>query len=323
MGHKALESRRRHRVDHHRSYPYNRLVFPGRYLFAGAMGSRVLLYLALGVVAAAVLLGGCSRPPETLTLATTTSTADSGLLDYLLPPFEKANNVRVKVVAVGTGQAITLGQRGDADVLLVHARALEDRFVAEGHGINRVDVMYNDFVLLGPSSDPAAAKGSKTGPEAFQRTAQAGEAGRATFASRGDGSGTHTKELAIWKIAGIAPEGKGWYRSTGQGMGETLTVASEMHAYTLSDRATYLTRRDNLVLVILAEGDTSLLNPYGVIAVNPKLHPNVKYELAMKFSKYLTSVETQKRIADFGKTQYGQSLFFPDSQEWRAQKPTE
>jgi tungstate transport system substrate-binding protein len=248
-----------------------------------------------------------------LILATTTSTRDAGLLDYILPDFEAKYNVSVEVVAVGTGQALQLGTKGDADVELVHARAQEDAFVAAGDGINRQDVMYNDFIIIGPANDPAGIKGLKA-PEAFAKIAQTGS----RFISRGDQSGTNTKELAIWKTAGIEPKGD-WYVSAGQGMGAVLTMANEQLAYTLSDRATYLARtKKGIDLVILCEGDPDLLNRYGVIAVNPAKHPGVNSELANKFIDWITSVETQKLIGTFGVKDFGKPLFFPESAQYKA-----
>ncbi len=253
-----------------------------------------------------------------LILATTTSTRDAGLLDYILPDFEAKYNASVEVVAVGTGQALELGKKGDADVELVHARAQEDAFVASGDGINRQDVMYNDFIIIGPANDPAGVKGLKA-PEAFAKIAQAGS----RFISRGDQSGTNTKELAIWKTAGIQPKGD-WYISAGQGMGAVLTMANEQLAYTLSDRATYLarTKKGGTDLVILCEGDPDLLNRYGVIAVNPAKHPGVNSELANKFIDWITSVETQKLIGTFGVKDFGKPLFFPESAQYKAAQGT-
>ncbi|MGA9351459.1 MAG: substrate-binding domain-containing protein [Anaerolineae bacterium] len=252
---------------------------------------------------------------QKLILATTTSTADSGLLDYLLPDFEAQYNAKVEVIAVGTGQAIKTGEQGDADVLLVHDRPKEDKFVADGYGVNRQDVMYNDFVIVGPGDDPAGIKGMTDAATALAKIAEA----KAPFASRGDESGTHSKEKAIWKKAGIEPGGD-WYFSLGQGMGETLTFANEKGAYTLTDRGTYLSRKEGLELPILVEGDPILFNPYGVIAVNPEKHPHVKYDLAMKFIEWLTSVDTQEKIGEFGRDKFGMPLFTPDSEEWRAAK---
>ncbi|NLG27548.1 MAG: solute-binding protein [Chloroflexi bacterium] len=257
--------------------------------------------------------GEATEDATRLILATTTSTADTGLLDYLLPEFEAANNVKVQVVAVGTGQALAIGKNGDADVLLVHDRPNEDKFVADGFGVNRQDVMYNDFVILGPENDPAGIKGL----DASAALAKIAEA-KATFCSRGDKSGTHSKELSVWSAAGITPEGD-WYLSLGQGMGDTLTVTNEKLAYTLSDRGTWLSRMDSLDLTVLVEGDPVLFNPYGVIAVNPEKWANVQFEAATAFIEWLTSVETQQRITDF-KHASGQSLFIPDSEAWRAAK---
>lgn len=277
----------------------------------------LLLGLASGLGLAFFVASACSREPQSMILATTTSTYDSGILDYLLPKFEKDNNVKVKVVSVGTGQAIALGQRGDADVILVHDRAREDKFVADGYGVNRKDVMYNDFVIVGPERDPAGIKGTKEASKAFAGIAQA----KAAFVSRGDESGTHGKEKTIWNAAGVNPTpAMPWYLSAGQGMGETLTLANEKGAYTLADRGTFLSYKGKLSLTILVEGAQGLLNPYGVIAVNPQKFPKAKHDLALKLTEYLTSVDTQKRIAEYGKDKYGQSLFFPDSEKWKAAK---
>lgn len=266
------------------------------------------LGLPLLVLLLPLLIAACGG--DTLTVATTTSTYDSGLLDELLPPFERANHVKVKVVAVGTGQALALGRRGDADVLLVHARSREDKFIADGYGVDRRDVMYNDFVIVGPESDPAGIRGMDDAPEAFSMIARAG----ATFISRGDDSGTHGKEKAIWARAGLSPSSGGWYLSVGQGMGQALVMASEKGAYTLSDRGTYLARQGDLNLKVLAEGDEILFNPYGVMAVNPSRHPGIKYELALRFMDYITSGEARGIIAEFGKEKYGQPLFVPYKQ---------
>jgi len=250
---------------------------------------------------------------DRLILATTTSTQDSGLLDYLLPDFEKEFNTQVDVIAVGTGQSLQLGKDGNADVVLVHARSQEDAFMADGHGTRREDVMYNDFVIVGPASDPAGIKGMTSAVDAFKKIA--GE--KSIFISRGDKSGTNTKELAIWKSAEITPEGD-WYVSAGQGMGEVLTMAAEQEAYTLSDRATYLARtKTGLALEVLVEKDKSLLNPYGVIAVNPNKGPQINTDLATKFIDWIISVPVQEKIEEFGKADFGQSLFVPDSAAWR------
>lgn len=248
-----------------------------------------------------------------LTLATTTSTYDSGLLGVILPDFETTYGVKVDIIAVGTGQALTLGRDGNADVLLVHARALEDEFMAENHGVRREDVMYNDFVILGSEADPAGLMGMTDAAEAFRKIAES----QAEFISRGDQSGTHTKELSVWDAAGITPEGS-WYISAGQGMGEVLMLANEQLAYTLSDRATYLARLlQGLDLVVVVEGDPVLFNPYGVIAVNPGKNPQIKNDLANQFIDWIVSLPVQEMIADYGMSEYGESLFIPDSQAWR------
>jgi tungstate transport system substrate-binding protein len=250
--------------------------------------------------------------PLRLILATTTSTQDSGLLDYILPVFKKQYNATVDVVAVGTGQAIQLGTRGDADVLLVHARAQEDAFVKAGDGTARYDVMYNDFVIIGPAEDPAGIKGLKSATEAFQKIADK----QAPFVSRGDGSGTDIKEKNIWAALKLTPKGD-WYISAGQGMGAVLTMTDEQGAYTLSDRATYAARKaKGLMLDILVEGDPILFNPYGVIPVNPAKHPEVNAKLAETFVNWLVSLETQQLIASYQIG--GQQLFTPDSEAWRA-----
>ncbi len=262
-----------------------------------------------------------------LVLATTTSTDDSGLLNAILPDFEARYGADVEVIAVGTGQAIELGENGDADVVLVHARSREDAFVADGYGVNRQDVMYNDFVVLGPPSDPAGIKGMTDVAAALAQVAQT----QSVFISRGDDSGTHTKERGLWEATGVPlvdvtsgssaykqPEGD-WYVSVGQGMGATITVANEQQAYTLSDRATYLARKlDGLELEIVVEGDSRLFNPYGVIAVNPERHPDINYAGATAFIEWLTSLETQQLISQFGVDTFGQPLFVPDSAAWNA-----
>jgi tungstate transport system substrate-binding protein len=264
---------------------------------------------------AAAYLGQTAAEPETLVLATTTSTENSGLLAYLLPDFERDYNTQVDVIAVGTGQALKLGEDGNADVLMVHARDLEDAFMEAGHGVRREDLMYNDFVILGPTDDPAGIRGMSSAAEAFQEIAEA----QAPFVSRGDESGTHTKEKAIWVAAGIEPTGD-WYISAGQGMGAVLTMADEQQAYTLSDRATYLARTlEGTGLVILVEGDPVLFNPYGVIAVNPDKGPQIKTELANIFIDWLISVPTQQKIGEFGVEEFGSPLFTPDSAPWRAE----
>lgn len=250
---------------------------------------------------------------QTLMLATTTSTENSGLLAYLLPFFEEEYGVTVDVIAVGTGQALQIGEDGNADVLMVHARSLEDEFMDAGHGVRREDLMYNDFIIVGPPDDPAGIEGMTDAPAALGQIAEA----EATFISRGDESGTHTKEKAIWSEAGVDPSGD-WYVSAGQGMGDVLTIADEELAYTLSDRATYLARTlQGTELVILVEGDPILFNPYGVIAVNPDKSPEINAELANQFIDWLISVPTQEKIAGFGVDEFGMPLFTPDSEPWR------
>jgi tungstate transport system substrate-binding protein len=258
------------------------------------------------------------KAPDTqsMTLATTTSTFDSGLLTFLVPLFEKANHVKVKIISVGTGQAITTGRKGDADVLLVHARAQEDLFMADGFGLFRRDVMYNDFIIVGPASDPAKIKSMTDAARAFAKLAASGS----TFISRGDKSGTNTKELDIWKAAGITPTGNSWYLSAGQGMGEVLMMTDQKQAYTLTDRATYLAYQNGgkIDLPILVQGSQGLLNPYGLMPVNPAKFPTVKVDLAIRFTDFMTGLPGQELIKSFGVEQYGQSLFYPDSTEWRA-----
>ena len=241
-----------------------------------------------------------------LRMSTTTSTESSGLLKVLLPPFEKNCDCKVDVIAVGTGKALKLGEAGDVDVVFVHARNLEDKFMADGFGVNRKDVMYNDFVIIGPSSDHARIKHSKDASDAFSRIASK----NAVFISRGDESGTHQKEKEIWKSVGIVPKGS-WYIEAGQGMGEVINMATERQGHTLADRGTYIAYKKKSDLVLLYEGDKILFNPYGVIAVDPKRHPHVKYDLAMKFIEFLTSKEGQGIIASFKVN--GEQLFFPNA----------
>jgi tungstate transport system substrate-binding protein len=272
--------------------------------------------LALGMIILASC-GGDKAPSETpaphdLILATTTSAYDSGLLDYILPDFQQKYNARVDVVSVGTGQALALGQSGDADVVLVHAPEQEAAFVAAGYGTRRYPVMHDDFVIVGPANDPAGIKGMTDAAAAFQKIADA----KATFVSRGDESGTDVKEKAIWQSLGITPSGD-WYVSAGQGMGEVLTLAEELQAYTLSDRPTYVTRQAaGLRLDILVEGDPILFNPYSVIPVNPARHPHVNAALAQQFVDWITSLEGQNLIASFQID--GHPLFTPDSDAWHA-----
>ncbi|MDD4362888.1 MAG: substrate-binding domain-containing protein [Atribacterota bacterium] len=244
----------------------------------------------------------------TIKLATTTSTENSGLLDILLPPFQEKYNIKVDVVSVGTGAAIQLGENGDVDVVLVHAREAEDKMVADGYGINRRDVMYNDFIIVGPADDPAGIGIEIDAASALSKIASSEKL--VHFVSRGDNSGTHMKELELWKSAGIEPQGN-WYLEIGQGMEAALLVANENMGYVLADRGTYLATKDKLDLVILSEGDARLFNPYGIIAVNPAVHPHVKYMEAMQLIAWITSIEGQKIIGEF-KVQ-GEVLFFPNA----------
>jgi len=240
---------------------------------------------------------------QRLRLSTTTSTDNSGLLQVLLPIFEKKHNVKVDVIAVGTGKALKLAEAGDVDVTLVHARDLEDKFVAAGFGVNRRDVMYNDFVLLGPARDPASIKKAKTAAEAFSKIAKS----KSRFVSRGDESGTHVMEKNLWQAAGVKTKDN-WYVEAGAGMGEVINMATEQQGYTLSDRGTYIAYQGKTDLPILFAGDKSMFNPYGIIAVNPARHPHVKYDLAMALIHFVTSVEGQNIIKNFKVN--GQQLFF-------------
>jgi len=246
---------------------------------------------------------------KNIILATTTSTQDSGLLDMLLPIFEKKAGYFVKTIAVGSGQAMAMGQKGEADVLLVHSPTAEKKFVAEGYGVNRRLVMHNDYIVVGPAGDPAKVKGTKATTDVFKKIASAG----ALFLSRGDNSGTHSKERDVWKASGINPEGQKWYQQTGLGMGQTLNVASEKNGYTLADRGTYLALKKNLQLSILAEGDAILLNIYHVIEVNPAKWPKVNAAGAKAFADFMISKETQDIIKTFGVDKFGSPLFFPDA----------
>lgn len=246
---------------------------------------------------------------RTITVASTTSTEQSGLFGHLLPLFEKAEGIRVKVVAVGTGQALDIGRRGDADVVFVHDRPAEDKFMSEGQGVKRFDVMYNDFVVVGPKSDPARISGSKDVVEALRKIATA----KAPFISRGDKSGTHAAELRLWKEAGVdLGAGKdSWYREIGQGMGPALNMASSSNAYLLSDRGTWLSFKNRGELAILTEGDKRLFNQYGVMLVNPEKHPNVKAKDGQAFIDWLVSSKGQEAIA--GYKVGGEPLFFPNA----------
>ena len=241
-------------------------------------------------------------------LSTTTSTENSGLLKVILPVFEKQHGVKVHVISVGTGKALELGKNGDVDVVLVHARAAEDKFVADGHGVNRRDVMYNDFILVGALEDPLGLRGSRDVVAAFRKLGE----GQTKFISRGDNSGTDQMEKSYWKEAGVAPKGA-WFVSAGLGMGEVLTMAGEMKAYTLSDRATYGAYRAKTGLDILVQGDAKMFNPYGIIAVSPKKYPDINHDGAMKLIEWIVSKEGQELIAGFKVN--GEQLFFPSAEK--------
>lgn len=262
-------------------------------------------------IAFALLLGlsFSAKAQDFITVASTTSTEQSGLFKHLLPLFQKKTGIQVRVVALGTGQALDMGRRGDADVVFVHAKPLEEAFVAEGHGVKRFEVMYNDFVLVGPKSDPAKVAGSRDILEAFQKIRKT----RSPFTSRGDKSGTHFAELELWKAAGvdIAKEKGPWYRETGSGMGPTLNTASGMDAYALTDRGTWLSFKNRGDLTISVEGDQRLFNQYGVMLVNPAKHPHVKTKMGQAFIDWVISPEGQKAIADYKIG--GEQLFFPNA----------
>lgn len=247
-----------------------------------------------------------------LILATTTSTQDSGLLDALIPVFEKQSGYRVKTIAVGSGQAMTMGERGEADVLLVHAPDSEVKFMQADHGMNRQLVMHNDFVIVGPATDPAKIKGTKAAKDALQRVAD----NKSTFVSRGDNSGTDQLEKKLWTAS---PKGQSWYLESGQGMGQTLNIASEKGGYTVSDRATYLAFKKNIQLDILVEGDGALLNIYHVIQVNPDKSDKINAAGARAFADFMVSKDTQDTIGKFGVDKFGQALFFPDAGKTDAQ----
>jgi len=272
---------------------------------------RIVLCLMM-VFAAAILVSNtdAAQPAQkNLILATTTSTQDSGLLDELIPIFEKKTGYFVKTIAVGSGQAMAMGSKGEADVLLVHSPAAEKKFMADGNGVNRRLVMHNDYIIVGPPSDPAKIRGMKKAADAFRKIAASGS----VFVSRGDNSGTHAKEKDIWKAAGVKYEGEKWYQQTGLGMGQTLSVAAEKKTYTLADRGTYLALKKNLGMDILVEGDGILLNIYHVIEVNPKKWPKANFNGAKAFADFMVSRPTQAIIKTFGVKKYGSPLFFPDA----------
>jgi tungstate transport system substrate-binding protein len=272
--------------------------------------SACCVMTAVGI--AALVLAGTGWTAEaqkSVILATTTSTQDSGLLDLLVPVFEKQSGYFVKTIAVGSGQAMMMGEKGEADMLLVHSPAAEEKFVADGFGVDRRLVMHNDFIVVGPAEDPAKIKSAATTAEAFKAIAGA----KALFLSRGDNSGTHAKEKGLWKAAQIAPEGQPWYQQTGLGMGQTLNVTSEKKGYTLADRGTYLAVQKNLALPILKEGDAILLNIYHVIAVNSAKWPKVNGPGGRAFADFMVAAATQRMLHTFGVEKYGAPLFFPDA----------
>jgi tungstate transport system substrate-binding protein len=288
------------------------------------MKSRYSLFFNLLIVLA-VMLGACtpaSTPTEAptevpaaapanpnLIVATTTSTQDSGLLDVLVPIFEKQTGYTVQTIAVGSGEAMKMGEEGNADVLLVHAPGSEKTFMEAGNGMDRFLVMHNDFIIVGPAADPAGIKGMTSAVDAFKAIFEAGS----PFITRGDDSGTHKKELALWKSAELDLAGQAWYIETGQGMGASMIVASEKEAYILTDRATYLANKDHYQLELLVEGDNSLLNVYHVITVNQSKWSDVNYDGALAFAKFMTDAATQETIGEFGVEKFGQPLFYPDA----------
>lgn len=268
---------------------------------------RLTQFWLAALLAVCVLFPTQAAETKTLKLATTTSTATSGLLDYLLPKFEAKCGCKVNVIAVGTGKALKLGEDGNVDVVLVHARPAEDAFVAAGHGVDRRDVMYNDFVLIGPNNDPAGIRNQKDVLEAMKRIATR----QWKFVSRGDDSGTDQMERSYWKALNIQPAGQRWYFSAGQGMGEVLMMSGEMRAYTLTDRGTYISFKDKIGLPILMQGDARMFNPYGIIAVNPKKYPKSNYQGATELINWITSPDGQKLIGDFKVG--GEQLFTPSA----------
>ena len=273
------------------------------------MLSRFSVFVATLAILACGFTSPALATSKSIILATTTSTQDSGLLDVLIPLFEKESGYFVKTIAVGSGQAMAMGQKGEADVLLVHSPDAEKKFMAEKSGGSRKLVMHNDFVVVGPAADPAKLRGSKTSGEAFKKIA----ASHSLFLSRGDNSGTNAKEKGLWKAAEVTPDNQKWYQQTGLGMGQTLSVADEKKGYTLTDRATYLALKKNLKLVIVLERDPKLLNIYHVIEVNAVKWPKVNSAGAKAFSDFMVSRKTQKVIGGFGVAKFGAPLFFPDA----------
>jgi tungstate transport system substrate-binding protein len=266
------------------------------------MKKKALILIILGLI----LFSGVLNAEQRMKMSTTTSTDNSGLLEVLIPPFEKKFNIKVDIIAVGTGKALKLGENGDVDIVFVHARGAEDKFVDEGFGVNRRDVMYNDFVIVGPENDPAGIKGMKDAAQALKKIAEA----KAPFISRGDDSGTHKKEKKIWGKAGMSAKGQ-WYQEVGQGMGAVLKIADEKKAYTMADRGTFLSFSEKISLPVLCEGDPFLYNPYGIIAVNPVKHAHVNYVNAMALIGWITSIKGQEIIREFGKEKFNQPLFIP------------
>jgi len=269
----------------------------------------IMLAAAALVIAAGITTAEAAKAQKAVILATTTSTQDSGLLDVLIPMFEKKTGYFVKTIAVGSGQAMAMGAKGEADVLLVHSPAAEKKFMADGNGVERRLIMHNDFIIVGPPSDPAKIKGMKKAAEAFKKIAASGS----IFMSRGDKSGTHAKEMDIWKTAGVKYEGEKWYQQTGLGMGQTLAVAAEKKTYTLADRGTYLALKKGLGLDILVEGDGILLNIYHVIEVNPKKWTKANFAGGKAFADFMVSKDVQAVIKTFGVEKFGSPLFFPDA----------
>ncbi len=270
---------------------------------------KVMCSIMLAGILMLIGFGNAIASEREIICASTTSTENSGLFGYILPMFEKKTGIKVKVVARGTGAAIEMGKRGDADVVFVHAKEQELKAVEEGFFVNRHDVMYNDFVIIGPPGDRSKIKGIKSAAEAFKKIA-----GSSSFVSRGDNSGTHTKELSIWKKMGIEPKGQKWYLEVGQGMEKTQRIANEKRAYTLTDRGTWLATKDKdkLEMIIILEGDPALFNQYGVMAVNPEKHKHVKYGEAMELVNWLVSKEGQQAIGSF-KDKLGNQLFIPNA----------
>lgn len=280
-------------------------------LFRSGKILATLMIAALLVVLGAANVFAAKHVPKqkNIILATTTSTQDSGLLDKLIPIFEKETGYFVKTIAVGSGAAMAMGQKGEADVLLVHSPEAEIKFMSGNYGVNRRLVMHNDFIIVGPGADPAKIKGMKSSADALKLIAKA----NALFLSRGDNSGTHAKEKKLWKITQINPEGQKWYQQTGLGMGQTLNVAAEKKGYTIADRGTYLALKKTLGLDILVEGDSALLNVYHVIEVNVAKWPKVNIDGAKAFADFMVSKHTQNIIRTFGVDKYGSPLFFPDA----------